>query len=128
MSNKSIKIMKNLLIVIVAFLLPIGVVQAQHMQPDPVIPGSKGPLPEMPTLEKAEDGHFGGLHLSHTTLSSFQGLNWSYDVEFSFPSPKTFGGDSYTLQMNRDGAWETYSESITNQLYLGGKNALEKNA
>ncbi len=105
--------MKNLLIVIVAFLLPIGVVQAQHMQPDPVIPGSKGPLPEMPTLEKAEDGHFGGLHLSHTTLSSFQGLNWSYDVEFSFPSPKTFGGDSYTLQMNRDGAWETYSESIT---------------
>ena len=105
--------MKNLLIVIVAFLLPIGVVQAQHTQPDPVIPGSKGPLPEMPTLEKAEDGHFGGLHLSHTTLSSFQGLNWSYDVEFSFPSPQTFGGDSYTLQMNRDGAWETYSESIT---------------
>lgn len=105
--------MKNLLIVIVAFLLPIGVVQAQHTQPDPVIPGSKGPLPEMPTLEKAEDGHFGGLHLSHTTLSSFQGINWSYDVEFSFPSPQTFGGDSYTLQMNRDGAWETYSESIT---------------
>lgn len=102
--------MKNLFISIMALLLPIGVVQAQHMQPDPVIPGSKGPLPEMPTLEKAEDGHFGGLHLSHTTLSSFQGKNWSYNVELSFPSPQTFGGESYTLQVNRDGTWETYSE------------------
>ena len=102
--------MKNLFTVIIALLLPIGAAQAQRMQPDPVTPGSKGQLPEMPVLEKAQDGHFAGLQLSHTTLSPFQGQNWSYDVEFSFPTAKSLGGDYYTMQWNRGGTWGPYNE------------------
>lgn len=105
--------MKNLFTVIIALLLPIGVVQAQHMQPDPVTPASKGQLPEMPVIEKAQDGHFAGLQLLHTTLSPFQGVNWDYEAELSFPSPQSLGGENYSLQINRGVAWEAYNEGNT---------------
>ena len=105
--------MKKLFTLIIALLLPIGVAQAQRMQPDPVTPGSKGQLPEMPVLEQAQDGHFAGLHLLHTTLSPFQGKSWSYEAEFSFPSPQTFGGNYYTMERNEGGGWESYNEGAT---------------
>ena len=105
--------MKHLFTLVLTFLLSMGIAQAQRMQPDPVTPASKGPLPEMPALEEAEEGHFAGLQLLHTTLSPFQGKNWDYEAEFSFPLPQTFGGDSYTLQINRGGGWEAYNEGNT---------------
>lgn len=106
-------IMRKLFTFVIALLLPIGVALAQHTQPDPVTPGSKGQLPEMPNLEKAKDGHFAGLCLLHTTLSPFQGVNWDYEAEFSFPTPQTFGGDHYTMERNEGGSWEPYNEGNT---------------
>ena len=84
-----------------AWLLTASAVQAQHMQPDPVEPASKGVLPEMPVVDQAAEGRFGGLRLDYTTLQPFQGANWDYEAELSFPLPTSLGGDSYTLQIKR---------------------------
>ncbi len=104
-----------------AWLLTASAVQAQHMQPDPVEPASKGVLPEMPVVDQAAEGRFGGLRLDYTTLQPFQGANWDYEAELSFPLPTSLGGDSYTLQIKRYGdSWETYNDenTITGASYL----------
>jgi len=100
---------------LLALLLTVVGAQAQHVGPDPVTPASKGTLPEMPALEKPADGRFGGLQLVYTTLSPFQSTNWAYEVYLEFPTPKSLGGDSYTLQLKRYGenSWETVADNIT---------------
>lgn len=104
-----------------AWLLTASAVQAQRMQSDPVEPASKGVLPEMPVLKQADEGHFGGLRLNYTTLLPFQGANWDYEAELSFPLPTSLGGNSYTLQIKRSGnSWETYNgdNTITGASYI----------
>ena len=102
-----------------ALLLSICVAKAQYVGPDPITPASKGTLPEMPTIEEAPEGHFGGLCLLYTTLAPFQGANWDYEAELSFPSPQSLGGNSYSLQVQKSSGWETYNESaITGTGYI----------
>ena len=118
--------MKNLILLALSLLLPLGAAQAQHMGPDPVVPGSKGDLPEMPVLEKAGEGHFGGLKLQYTTLSPFQGSNWSYEVELGFPTPESLGGTNYTLERyySVEGWASVFSEPLTGGgCVVGGNGA-----
>ena len=74
----------------------------------------------MPVLAGAEEGHFGGLKLEYTTLSPFQGVNWSYEAELSFPTPASLGGESYTLQVKESDKWNAYNEgnTITGSSYI----------
>ena len=102
--------MKNLFTFIIALLLPIAA-QAQHSQAEDVIPASKGPLPEMPALEQAEEGHFGGLMLTYVSLSPWLGTGWTYDAQLSFNSPQTYGGEYYTIQTRLYGeSWYTQQD------------------
>ena len=94
-----------------ALLLSVCVAKAQRMGPDPIEPASKGKLPEMPAIEEAPEGQFGGLCLLYTTLAPFQGANWDYEAELSFPSPQSLGGNSYSLQVQKSSGWETYNEN-----------------
>ena len=110
--------MKKNLFVLIALLLPVCAAQAaQHMD---VVPASKGPLPEMPVIEQAEPGHFGGLHLLRTKLETFQSQSWSYEVELQFPTPQTLGGEYYTLQNKRGSDWETITDNGSPVHYTGG--------
>ena len=111
--------MKNLFTFIIALLLPVCAAQAaQHMD---VVPASKGPLPEMPVIEQAEEGHFGGLHLEYTKLEAFQITNWSYEVYLQFPTPQSLGGNNYTLQSRRSGGtWETIKDNDGTPVALTG--------
>ena len=102
-----------------ALLLSVCVAKAQYVGPDPITPASKGTLPEMPVIEEAPEGQFGGLCLLYTTLAPFQGANWDYEAELSFPSPQSLGGNSYSLQVQKSSGWETYNESaITGTGYI----------
>ena len=53
LTNKFYSMKKPLLLF--AWLLTASAVQAQHMQPDPVEPASKGVLPEMPVVDLAAE-------------------------------------------------------------------------
>ena len=113
--------MKKNLFILIALLLPFGAVQAQHSQADDVIPASKGALPEMPVIEQAEEGHFGGLHLQYIKLQTFQGNNWEYEVYLEFPTPQSLGGEYYTIQKKKsDGAWETVNGDDSNPYHAIG--------
>ena len=94
---------------------------AQH-RIDEVTPGIDGPLPEVQQAPPAENGIIGCLHLDRVYSDAWIRYNGSLLIDiyadFSFPTPSTFGADSFTLQKydTQSASWVDFeydNESVT---------------
>ena len=101
---------RKITIFVTALLCISGSLYAQH-SPQPVTPGSMGEIPEFQEPSKGQDGVFPGLRLDYTTcyVSPFSYIR--PEVNLKFPTPDTFGGESYVLQCYEDGKWTAFGDS-----------------
>ena len=101
--------MKKFTSILVLMLITAGMASAQP-QSLQVEPGSKGELPELPTMGSLEENHFVGLFLHEVGVTLYSS-NW-YDryVTFSYPVPTEFEATSYSLEYRPhvdNGGWGT---------------------
>ena len=85
---------------------------AQHSLELSVVPGSKGPLPDMPMLPSLEGNHIAGLTLSQV---SFHQWSWydAYEADLYFPSFTAEEAEYCTLQTRtkNSNVWETVTNT-----------------
>ena len=93
-------------------LLCAMAMNAQQPREMSVVPGSKGPLPELPVLPPLEGNHIAGLTL---TRVCFHQWSWydAYEADLYFPSFSAEEAEYCTLQKRpkSTGAWETIVNS-----------------
>lgn len=89
--------MKKFTSILVLMLITAGMASAQP-QSLQVEPGSKGELPELPTMGSLEENHFVGLWFNQIELTIYSS-NW-YDryADFEYPDPSQFEATHYILQ------------------------------
>lgn len=94
------------------FLLCTLAMNAQQPREVSVVPGSKGPLPELSVLPPLEGNHIAGLTL---TRVCFHQWSWydAYEADIYFPTFPAEEAEYCTLQKRpkSTGAWETITNS-----------------
>jgi len=114
---KKVNIMKRLLMLIAVALLTMSA-SAQAPGAIPVVPGSKGQLPEVkPVPGFSEPERFGALFVFSTLGSDMWASDRGhYKVGLQWRSPSDFGGEYYTLQYRygSSGEWITEQDADGN--------------
>lgn len=97
------------LLMFVACSLSMNAQQPLEMS---VVPGSKGPLPDLPVLPPLEGNHIAGLTLTKICFHQWS-LYDAYEADLYFPSFPTEDAEYCTLQkrLKSTGAWETIVNS-----------------
>lgn len=93
-------------------LLCAMAMNAQQPREMSVVPGSKGPLPELPVLSPLEGNHIAGLTLTKICFHQWS-LYDAYEADLYFPSFSAEEAEYCTLQkrLKSTGAWETVVNS-----------------
>ena len=100
--------MKKFTSFLLLMFLAAGYASAQPSSME-VEPGSKGNLPTLPTLAPLAQGHFAGLEIYSTGMTSFKKC-----FELRFPQASSFGATCYYLQYKQPDAttWQGYGVTI----------------
>lgn len=106
------KMYMNKLFTLLMFVVCSLSMNAQHSLELSVVPGSKGPLPDVPVLPPLEGKHIAGLTLSQV---SFHQWSWydAYEADLYFPSFTAEEAEYCTLQTrtNSSNVWETVTNT-----------------